>query len=64
MLKPSVLNKGDTIAMNRAYIDYDKLEALTQREVMYVIKMKNNLKFNIIEDYMYQTAEGLMEVRI
>lgn len=50
--------------MNRAYIDYDKLEALTQREVMYVTKMKNNLKFNIIEDYMYQTAEGLMEVRI
>lgn len=40
MLRPSVLNKGDIIAMDRAYIDYEKLETLTQREVMYVTKMK------------------------
>ena len=64
MLRPSVLNKGDIIAMDRAYIDYEKLETLTQRKVMYVTKMKKNLKYNIIEDCMYQTAEGLMEVRI
>lgn len=31
---------------------------------MYVIKMKKNLKYNVIEDYIYQTIEGLMEVRI
>ena len=31
MLRPSVLNKGDIIAMDRAYIDYEKLETLTQR---------------------------------
>ena len=61
MLRPSVLNKGDIIAINRAYIDYEKLEALTQREVMYVTKMKKNLKYKIIEDCMYQTAEGLMK---
>ena len=64
MLRPSVLNKGDIIAMDRAYIDYDKLETLTQRGVLYVTKMKKSLKYNIIEDCMYQTTEGLMEVRI
>ena len=31
MLRPSVLNKGDIIAMDRAYIDYEKLETLTQK---------------------------------
>ena len=64
MLRPSVLNKGDIIAMDRAYIDYEKLETLTQREVMYVTKMKKNLRYNIIGDCMYQNKEGLMEVRI
>lgn len=64
MLRPSVLNKGDIIAMDRAYIDYEKLETLTQREVLYVTKMKKNLKYKIIEDCMYQTTNGLMEVRI
>ncbi len=29
MLRPSVLNKGDIIAMDRAYIDYEKQETLT-----------------------------------
>ena len=64
MLRLSVLNKDDIIAMDRAYIGYEKLEALTQREVMYVTKMKKNLKYKIIEDRIYQTTEGLMEVRI
>ena len=64
MLRLSVLNKDDIIAMDRAYIDYDKLEALTQREVMYVTRMKKSLKYKIIEDRIYQTTEGLMEVRI
>ena len=27
-------------------------------------KMKKNLRYNIIEDCMYQNKEGLMEVRI
>lgn len=38
MLRPSTLGKGDILAMDRAYIDYEKLEALTQREVLYVTK--------------------------
>ena len=44
MLKPSTLNKGDIMAMDRAYIDYEKFEELTQRGVIYVTKMKKSLK--------------------
>ena len=64
MLRPSTLGKGDILAMDRAYIDYEKLEELTQRGVLYVTKMKKNLKYSIMEDCMYQTTDGLMEVRI
>lgn len=64
MLKPSALSKGDIMAMDRAYIDYEKFEQLTQRGVIYVTKMKKNLKYNVLSDTMYQTPEGLMEVRI
>lgn len=64
MLKPSTLNKGDIVAMDRAYIDYEKFEQLTGRGVIYVTKMKKSLKFNIQKDVMWQNADGLMEVRI
>ena len=52
------------MAMDRAYIDYEKLEEMTQRGVVYVTKMKKNLKYNILNDTMYQLPNGLMEVRI
>ena len=64
MLKPSTLSKGDIMAMDRAYIDYEKFEQLTQRGVTYVTKMKKNLKYKILSDTMYQTPDGQMEVRI
>ena len=64
MLKPSHLNKGDILAMDRAYIDYEKFEELTQKGVIYVTKMKKSLNYSIISDTMYQTPDGLMEVRI
>lgn len=64
MLKPSTLDKGDIVAMDRAYIDYEKFEQLTGRGVIYVTKMKKSLKFNIQKDVMWQNADGLMEVRI
>lgn len=64
MLKPSTLSKGDIMAMDRAYIDYEKFEQLTRRGVIYVTKMKKNLKYKILSDAMYQTPAGLMEVRI
>lgn len=64
MLKPTTLHKGDIMAMDRAYIDYEKFEQLTQRGVIYVTKMKKSLKYSIESDIMYQTPDGLMEVRI
>ena len=64
MLKPSNLSKGDILAMDRAYIDYEKFEELTQRGVIYVTKLKKSLKFEILDDKMYQRPDGLMEVRI
>ena len=64
MLKPSTLNKGDIMAMDRAYIDYEKFEELTQRGVVYVTKLKKSLKYAINEDIMYQTPNALMEVRL
>ena len=63
MLKPSTLNRGDIMAMDRAYIDYEKFEELTQRGVTYVTKLKKSLKYAIDKDVIYQTADGLMEVR-
>lgn len=63
MLKPSTLNRGDIMAMDRAYIDYGKFEELTQRGVIYVTKLKKSLKYTIDKDVIYQTPDGLMEVR-
>lgn len=64
MLKPSNLNKGDIMAMDRAYVNYEKFEGLTQKGVIYVTKMKKSLKYTINQDVMYQTTDGLMEVRL
>lgn len=64
MLKPSNFANGDLLAIDRAYIDYAKFEQLTQRGVVYVTKMKKNLKYETLADTMYQNADGLMELRI
>ena len=64
MLNPSNFDRNDIIAFDRAYIDYEKFEQMTQRGVVYVTKMKKKLKYNILTDTMYQTPNGLMEVRI
>ncbi|MDE6843414.1 MAG: IS4 family transposase [Muribaculaceae bacterium] len=64
MLRPTSLGKGDIMAMDRAYIDYEKFQQLTERGVIYVTKLKKNLKYTILGDTMCQTPEGLMEVRM
>ena len=64
MLKPTTLGKGDIMAMDRAYIDYEKFQQMTERGVIYVTKMKKSLKYTILDDMIYQTPDGLMEVRI
>jgi hypothetical protein len=64
MLRPGRLSKGDIVAMDRAYIDYGKFEELTQKDVIYVTKMKRGLRYEVVDDIMYQTPEGYMELRI
>ena len=64
MLKPANFNDGDVLAMDRAYIDYAKLEELTRHGVIYVTKMKKSLSYVLWEDFMWQNPDGLMEYRI
>lgn len=61
MLAPSYYNHKDIVALDRAYINYAKFEELTERRVVYVTKMKKNLKFEVLADYMYQDLQGLMQ---
>lgn len=64
MLDPAALDKEDILAIDRGYIDYERFEELTKKGVVYGTKMKKNLRYTILSDTMYQTPEGLMEVRI
>ena len=64
MLRPGNLSRGDILAMDRAYIDYDKMEELSRRGITYVTKMKKRLRYVLWEDIMWQNPQGLMEVRI
>ena len=41
MHKPAVLSEGDIMAMDHAYIDYEKFEQLTQRGVIYDAEVAN-----------------------
>lgn len=52
------------MAMDRAYIGYEKLQQRTEREVKYVSKMKKPLRYTALGDTMYQTPDGLAGVRI
>lgn len=58
MLSPEKLTRGDLLALDRAYIDYEKFEQMTQRGIVYVTKMKANLKYETRWDINYQNAEG------
>ena len=63
MLAPNIYRSGEIIAMDRAYINYEKFEELTDRNVIYVTKMKKNLTFEILEDCMDMSIEGQMVYR-
>lgn len=63
MLQPSQYATGDILAIDRAYIDYDKLDELTHRGVVYVTKMKKNLKYTVNKDTIYVNGNGLMAFR-
>ena len=63
MLVPSKFSEREIAAMDRAYINYDKFEELTEQNVVYVTKMKKNLKYELLLDFMEITPAGKMEYR-
>ena len=63
MLVPSRFSEKEITAMDRAYINYEKFEELTVRNVVYVTKMKKNLKYELLFDFMEMAPEGKMEYR-
>lgn len=63
MLAPSHYQHNEIVTMDRAYINYEKFEELTERNVVYVTKMKKNLNFEVLVDCMDMNAEGRMEYR-
>ena len=63
MLAPSHYNHNEIVALDRAYINYAKFEVLTDRDVVYVTKMKKNLSYEVLVDCMYQNPQGLTEYR-
>ena len=64
MLSPAHLPSGAIVALDRAYVDYEKFERMTQQGVIYVTKMKKGLNYDLLTDTMLQTTEGTMEVRL
>ena len=63
MLAPSHFRHDEIVALDRAYINYEKFEELTRRNVVYVTKMKKNLKYKILVDCMDMNPDGKMEYR-
>lgn len=63
MLAPSHYGHDEIIALDRAYINYAKFEELTERNVVYVTKMKKKLSYEILVDCMHQDSKGFMEYR-
>ena len=61
MLCPGKLDRGDYLAIDRAYIDYAKFEELTQRGIIYVTKMKQNLTYEVTKSTWYMNEKGLMQ---
>jgi len=63
MLTPSKFKAGDLLAFDRAYIDYRKMEELTERDIVYVTKMKAGLKYEVKDDCMDMSSDGKMVYR-
>lgn len=63
MLAPTYYTNGEIIALDRAYINYEKFEELTQRNVVYVTKMKKNLTYEILAGCIEMNRDGLMAYR-
>lgn len=60
MLAPGHFKHEEIIALDCAYINYEKFEELTERNVVYVTKMKKGLKYDVLADCMDMNEAGLM----
>ena len=63
MLAPTSYSNGELVALDRAYINYEKFEELTQRNVVYVTKMKKSLTYEVLDGCMDMNEDGLMQYR-
>ena len=63
MLPPNHYSHNEIVALDRAYISYAKFEELTDRDVVYVTKLRKNLNYQVLVDCMCQNPQGRMEYR-
>ena len=63
MLAPRHYSRRQIIAMDRAYINYAKFEELSERDVVYVTKLKKSLVYETKMDVMNQNELGQMQYR-
>ena len=63
MLAPTYYQHKEIVAMDRAYVNYEKFEELTDRNVVYVTKKKKSLRYETQGDCMEMNTEGKMEYR-
>lgn len=63
MLAPSYYNHDEIVALDRAYINYAKFEELTERDVVYVTKMKKSLNYEVLYSVMDMNKDGEMAYR-
>ena len=45
------IQEGEIVLFDKAYLDFDHLWALDQRGVFWVTRAKENLQFEVIENY-------------
>lgn len=64
MLAPENFDRGDLLAIDRAYIDYGKFEELTKRGVVYVTKTKSGLSHEVVSDLMFMDKTKGMTMRV
>ena len=63
-LKGLSMGKNDILAMDRAYIDYKYMESLSKNGVIYVTKMKKNLKYKVLDKEYVVNGNGKVEALI
>lgn len=64
MLGPKNFERGNLLALDRAYIDCGKFEELTKRGIVYVTKMKSGLSYKVMSDEMFMDQTKGMAMRI